>query len=297
MKDCIHRLELNETQFLIDVGFLYSRGYLNLKEETLLLPKNPALCSYLRSNNPRESEINEDLDMLDSFRGFLQGSKDIETEKRICEFLMIDENEEWDSKNSWIADGNEVELGFRLIDLFLALKIEALSIDDLSKIDRAPGKEIRNFFKAIGYLDSNLKPTELGKRIYDRGQGPMGIIQAYAPYMKLHSERTRRSKPGKIPHVRRKANIKASKLANKKSFTMINSALDRFCENYNFEIKTYIEHALGEAEAIRQRLTQESKHDIQYVGVDLESPPIEVARQGIELGELPKSLILKSDIL
>ena len=53
--------------------------------------------------------------------------------------------------------------------------------------------------------------------------------------------------------VRRAENVAASQDANRKSFRTANAALDRFCDEHDFGYSVFIEHAVGQGEAVRQR--------------------------------------------
>ncbi len=131
--------------------------------------------------------------------------------------------------------------------------------------------------------------TGLGSRILKRGPGPFGIIHAYVPYMrelenKLRGKQTR-------THVQRGKNIVASQAANRKTFGMGNDSLDRFCKEQSFQYTVFIEHALGQGEATRQRLQRNGEDRLQYFGADLEDAAIDAAIALQKQGTLPRNMI------
>ncbi len=92
-------------------------------------------------------------------------------------------------------------------------------------------------------------PTPIGQRVFRRGPGPFGIIEAYHTYI-------RNLEPILVAGretvwVNRATNIAASQDANKKTFVDANNALDTFCQQHNFTYTVFVEHALGRGEASR----------------------------------------------
>jgi hypothetical protein len=98
--------------------------------------------------------------------------------------------------------------------------------------------------------------------------------------------------------VQRAKNIAASQDANRKTFQMANDTLDRFCHDYDFEYSVYVEHALGQGEATRQRLGKNGEESLQYFGADLEDAAIDRAAALQKQGVLPKNMkfIRRADI-
>ncbi len=92
-------------------------------------------------------------------------------------------------------------------------------------------------------------------------------------------------------HVQRSKNIAASQTANRKTFAIGNESLDRFCREQNFEYRVFIEHALGQGEATRQRLQSNGEDNIQFFGADLEDAAIDAAV------ELQKQKILPTNMI
>jgi hypothetical protein len=71
---------------------------------------------------------------------------------------------------------------------------------------------------------------------------------------------------------------------------MGNDSLSRFCKNYNFEFEVFIEHAVGQGEATRQRFLLDGESSIQYIGADLEDAAIDKAIEQQEMELLPQNM-------
>jgi hypothetical protein len=142
----------------------------------------------------------------------------------------------------------------------------------------------------------NKKITALGARILERGPGPFGIIHAYVPYMQVLGDRL--SGKSVSTWVQRGKNIAASQDANRKTFAMANDMYDRFCKDHQLECSVFIEHALGQGEATRQRLERSGEENIQYFGADLEDAAIDKAEDLQRKEILPGNMkfIRKADI-
>jgi hypothetical protein len=91
--------------------------------------------------------------------------------------------------------------------------------------------------------------------------------------------------------VQRAKNIAASQSANRKTFEIGNDSLDRFCKEQSFEYRVFIEHALGQGEATRQRLERDGEENLQYFGADLEDAAIDAAVELQMQKVLPKNMI------
>jgi hypothetical protein len=123
----------------------------------------------------------------------------------------------------------------------------------------------------------------------ERGPGPFGIIHAYVPYMRVLADKLagREIKTW----VQRAKNIAASQDANRKTFEIANDALDRFTQELKFRFGVFIEHALGQGEAIRQRWSRSGEDHVQYFGADLEDAAIDRAVLLQQQDVLPKNMI------
>ena len=91
-------------------------------------------------------------------------------------------------------------------------------------------------------------------------------------------------------HVSRGANITASQEANRKTFLSANKSLDRFIEDTGFELRLFIEHAIGRGEATRQRFERSGDESVRYFGADLEDPAIDAAQAEQAAGFLPSGM-------
>jgi hypothetical protein len=205
-------------------------------------------------------------------------------------------------KNSgWIASRHELETGYRLVPLILSLHAtKALKgLNEGSNLLNAIPKltpEMKTLLVNAGIMQSKGKLTALGARVLQRGPGPFGIIHAYVPYMQVLADRL--SGQSTKTWVQRGKNIAASQDANRKTFEMANDTYDRFCKDHNLQCSVFIEHALGQGEATRQRLERSGEENIQYFGADLEDAAIDKAEELQRKRILPKNMIFirKADI-
>ena len=122
----------------------------------------------------------------------------------------------------WSATAWEIELGYRLVPLVVALRATSESMD----LSHLP---------PVGHRI--LEAAGAGARVLERGPGPFGIIEAYHPYMATLPTVLRAGR-GAV-HVDRSTNIAASQAANRKSFRRANDALDRFCADTGFSYQVF----------------------------------------------------------
>jgi len=198
---------------------------------------------------------------------------------------------------AWMANGVDVELGWRLVPLVLGLRgaSQIGAILETGRVDiEITGEAATAFLKRTGTVDASAKLTATGARMLSRGPGPFGIIEAYHPYMAA-LPRILREGRGAV-HVSRGTNVAASQDANRRTFERANNALDRYCADNGFSFEVFIEHAVGQGEAIRQRW-ERAGDSIQYVGVDLESEALAATASERKAGRLPGSLrLIQADI-
>lgn len=197
---------------------------------------------------------------------------------------------------TWVASLEELELGYRLLPIVLALHTTGHTTP-LAR-GRQPtfdgvDPELLNVAQALLIACGTLEPaswfpTVIGRRVFERGPGPFGIIGAYAPYM-LALRKLALEGSAEV-WVERGANVAASQDANRRSFMRANDALDRFCKETGFRYRVFIEHAVGRGEASRQRYERSGDRLEHYVGADLEEAAIEAARQEQALGRLPRGM-------
>jgi hypothetical protein len=191
----------------------------------------------------------------------------------------------------WSATPGEIELGFRLVPLVVGLQVSGRLEGFLESgvvTEATAGSPAARILEAAGILDPEGRLGDLGRRVLDRGPGPMGSIEAYHPYVeRLHEILTRGR--GEV-WVSRSANVAASQLANRKSFETANDRLDQFAAATGFTYSVFIEHALGRGEATRQRFERSGAERIAYVGADLEDAAIDAAIEWQNEGLLPASM-------
>ncbi len=200
----------------------------------------------------------------------------------------------------WIADRDEIELGFRLLPVVLALRatertrelvVDArLRAESLSAVHPVVAAGALEVLTAAGWMrrdGAEHVVTQLGARGFDKGPGPFGIIETYHPYMQRGRDILLEG-PGKV-WVARGENVGASQDANRATFRQANDALDAFCRDTGFRYGVFIEHAIGRGEATRQRY-ERSGDALAYVGADLEDAAIDAALEEQKKGKLPEHM-------
>jgi hypothetical protein len=267
-----------------DLELLYCRGYLRMRNRRYRMADNAqAREVFLRATALPKEYLS---DMTAPILSVLRRSATSEEQSFTARFLngLPSESAHKDSR-SWIASYPQIELGYRLVPLLIALQATR------TVRDRLLTREMKTVLRRAGLMKNTTSGwTELGRRVLERGPGPFGIIHAYTPHMAILSDRLK-GKEG-AAHVNRLMNIAASQAANRKTFKMANDMLDRFCADHHFEYRVYIEHALGQGEAIRQRFRKDGESGIQYFGADLEEAAIGRARELQKEGILPANTIL-----
>ncbi|WP_141733245.1 hypothetical protein [Oligoflexus tunisiensis] len=220
-----------------------------------------------------------------------------EDRQQLTDFLTMPE--ELKPAPNWIPGRLEMELGYRLVPLLLAWRNSPYH--QASPECVIPEKVVLSHLMnaclmQAGLVHEGSKPTALGRRVLERGPGPFGIIHAYHEYMKHHSALLQGQR-GQT-WVARGENVAASQDANRKTFLMINDSIDRFMARHNFQMKVFIEHAVGQGEATRQRYARSGADTIQYFGADLEDAAIDRAVEAQKRGELPPNMrfVRKADI-
>ncbi len=202
-------------------------------------------------------------------------------------------------QDSWCPTAAEVEAGARLVPLVLGLRAsgkhlkvleaDVLDADVLAAHDRPCAFAALSILRACGVIDGDGRVTSCGKRVAEKGAGPMGIIEAYHPYM-AHLDEILAGDRGKT-WVTRGANIAASQDANHDSFARANDALDAFVTDTGFVPGVFIEHAIGRGEATRQRFARPGAKDLRYFGADLEDAAIDACLEEQRAGRLPANMV------
>ncbi|MCI0603883.1 hypothetical protein L0156_12830 [bacterium] len=268
-----------------DLSFLHSRGYLRCRGSRYSLAQCfQAVDIFQKAESLQEKFLT---DMVDPIVKVIQGNSSSTEENLVREFYNYPETEH--IHKSWQADHFQVGIGYRLVPTVLSLRV--LNIASTAE----PGVKLSGFFPEMtrlledaGVLQDD-SVTAFGARILNRGPGPFGIIHAYVPYMRELENKLR----GKATstHVQRTKNIAASQAANRKTFEMGNDSLDRFCNEQSFDYRVFIEHALGQGEATRQRLERTGEENMQYFGADLEDAAIDAALELQKQKVLPANMI------
>lgn len=198
------------------------------------------------------------------------------------------------ARRGWEPTIFDIEAGYRLAPLVLALRLTGQT-NDLRVGRQFKGvvvncpEPVWQFLIQCGYLDGEDRVTRLGDRVFARGPGPFGIIHAYYPYMERHDELLKGASAG--VWVERGKNVAASQDANRKTFELANASLDLFCKQTGFSYSVFIEHAVGQGEATRQRFRRPGGELLQFFGADLEDAAINAAMAQQKSGVLPANMI------
>lgn len=202
---------------------------------------------------------------------------------------------------TWVPSAEEIEGGARLLPVVLGLRAAGhherlargavLSAADTAPHDPDVGAAALRILEATGVVvpcPDGVVATDTGRRVAEKGAGPMGIIEAYHPYMDKLEDILMRGRQD--VWLTRSANITASQDANKESFTRANASLDAFCADTGFGYGVFIEHAIGRGEATRQRFAT-ARGTLRYVGADLEDAAIDACAQEAARGALPRDMV------
>jgi len=205
-------------------------------------------------------------------------------------------------QDGWCPTAAEVEAGARLVPLVLGLRASgrhtkltstdgAVDAATLAAHDRPCAQAAIAILTACGVLDDAGHVTVCGRRVAEKGAGPMGIIEAYHPYMAHLDEILTGDGSGGLAWVTRGANIAASQDANHDSFARANDALDAFVTDTGYQPRVFIEHAIGRGEATRQRFARPGGSSLQYFGADLEDAAIDACLEEQRAGRLPANMV------
>ena len=291
---------LNEQQLLWDLSFLIARGVITRSAVGVYRAADGGKALELLTKiEPLPAGWTEDLSGTFS-RYFAGTGKNTALDPSLAAFLKMPR-----AKASWSKAGRlgkwtpslfQVECGFRLVtvvlalaraDLLAGLKVGASFVKFVPR-----GTAAVPLLRAAGMIGSSGRVSQLGARVFERASGPMGIIYAYHPYFRalshlLHDKERNKARGG--VWVDRGANVAASQSANRKTFEMANDAIDSFCKDSGFSFSVFIEHALGQGEATRQRFERDrTKHH--YFGADLEDAAIDRAVAAQAKGQLPREM-------
>lgn len=197
---------------------------------------------------------------------------------------------------AWIATPADLDLGVQLVPVVLGLRASRRIDLPRGRVDLsgpagdAAGMVLRD--AAVIGEDGAITPT--GRRVLERGPGPFGILEAYHPYLGA-LDRILADGPVQV-RVARGPNVAASRDANTGAFHHAQDALDAFCAATGFGYTVFVEHAVGQGEALRQRWAR-SGDTVAYVGADLEDEALAAARAEQAAGRLPPGTVfVQADI-
>jgi len=277
-------------QLETDLHLLHARGYLHKGDGDFWAPKAFEVSAVLNEVAPLPPEFHTNL--VPRLADWLaQKDTTRETEYFLTRWLAVDV--EHRPTGSWVASLCQLELGYRLLPLVLALRVLELTplLKQGEPLDGLVPRllpEMTLVFSRAGFVREG-RITRLGARVFERGPGPFGIIGAYHPYLN-HLEALLEQDEKIGAWVQRGQNVAASQDANRKTFQAANDALDAFCQRYGFTYTVFVEHAVGQGEAIRQRFERDGEARIRYFGADLEPKAIEAAVSQQKQGLLPNNL-------
>lgn len=283
-----HGLDVH--QLASDLHFLHVRGFLEKGDGDFWGPNQPTVLAQLESVTVLEDAFH--VNMVPLLVDWLaQTNTTSEHEQFLNQWLILSAHHQ--SMGNWMASLYQVELGYRLLPLVLALRVLNLtaSLKQGERIDSLIPRllpAMQHVLVEAGLVQNSVV-TQLGARVFERGPGPFGIIGAYHAYL-THLEALLKGNADVGAWVHRGENVSASQDANRKTFQAANANLNRFCEAYGFKYEVFIEHAVGQGEAIRQRFEQDGEDPLKYFGADLEPKAIEAAIQQQKQGVLPKNL-------
>jgi len=293
--DLAARLDLEPRQLEIDLCLLHARGYLERWDSGYVLADRAAVAAVPWRLGPLPGNGRVDWVPLVADLVSSEGRAEM---RELEEFLKP----QWadTTTGTWIASAEQIELGFRLLPIVLALRVTERTRGltrgaRLEDTIGGAGAHLEPLLAAAGLVEVGAV-TELGARVFARGPGPFGIIAAYHPYFSEIDALLRVG--GKQVWVRRGQNVAASQDANRKTFEAANDALDRFCSDWEYSFSVFIEHAVGQGEAVRQRYERDGEARVRYFGADLEDAAIDQAEVQQRLGRLPSNMefIRRADI-
>lgn len=291
--DLENKFQLNPGFLTHDLDFLVSRRFLLVQNQQVQLTDVAQTQTIISNVQLLASSIRTNhIPLLVNFLN--DGKSNVDA---VTHFLNLPSDSASD-RDGWAATLDDIEIGFRILPFVLALR----SLNINSKLTRATKifdklaflPELECLLSRAGYIDSSNQVTALGERVFQRGSGAFGIIHAYYPYMENHLDLVKGLK--KSLWVARGENVAASQDANAKTFERANDSLDQYCKDTGFQIKVFIEHAVGQGEATRQRFERSKNQNIQYFGADLENEAVIKARESQAKGQLPANMIFISGI-
>lgn len=285
-----------------DLGLLLARGYIEERGDGFVAATTPYAREVLVNASPLPAGLPADptSEWLAVFSG---EPVDAGRAEALCRLAAAAPELGGPGLTGWMAGWQEIELGWSMLPVVLAMRASGhtTTLADggtlrEQEIQPATVTVVTAAFEVLrraGVVepaaDGGWRATSLGKRVCLRGPGPFGIIQAYQGFMSRLRDILVHGR-GEV-WVSRGANIAASQDANRATFVQANDALDRFCDEYGFSCRVFIEHALGRGEATRQRFERSGDAEIRYFGADLEDAAIDGAMEEQRAGCLPAGMV------
>ncbi len=283
-----------------DLHFLLSRGLVEQYDEGFRIAGHPRVHDLFSRVEPLPGQIPTSVTSL--WRRLFTGAVLSNAELEILLDLAQGARRRIDfEQNHWIADRDELGLGYRLLPVVLGLRasgltsalVEGASVrpEEWSRPHPVVASGALEVLTASGWMrrdGESYRVTAVGGRGFSRGPGPFGIVETYHPYMERCREILLHGTSS--AHVSRGENVGASQDANRATFEQANDALDRFCRDTGFHYGVFIEHAIGRGEATRQRYAR-SGAALHYVGADLEDAAIDAAMEEQRRGALPANML------
>ena len=268
----------------LDLRFMESRGLLEMSQENVFFAKDSKFVAELLTDlTPYPSKIPVDIvEVVKSYIGDPKGAA-----KHALEDVFLPQTPKHEPTD-WRPGIREVEVGAALVPVVLAMAlISKQSEKRIQNIVPTLPFEVFNVLKMAGIVQEGGILTQMGNRVLERAPGPFGIIHAYHTYLN-QQELKLKGEPTKT-WVQRGANVAASQAANAKTFLKANDALDQFVSDTGYEYSAFLEHAVGQGEATRQRF-ERNGDSIRYFGADLEDAAIDRAVAEQEKGILPGNM-------
>jgi len=283
-----------------DLHFLLSRGLVEQYDEGFRIAGHPRVRAMFESVAPLPPAIPAPATGL--WRRLFTGDVLGDSELEILLELGQGARRRVDVRQShWIADRDEMALGYVLLPIVLGLRAtertagldEAAAVrpEQWSHAHPVAAGGALEVLTGAGWMrreGESYRVTAVGSRGFAKGPGPFGIVETYHSYMQ-NARKILLSGSGGV-HVRRSENVGASQDANRATFQQANDALDRFCAETGFAYRVFIEHAIGRGEATRQRFAK-SGAQLRYVGADLEDAAIDAAVAEQARGALPAHML------
>jgi len=295
------RQAANRRELLADLGFVLSRGLLEQDQEGRFLRPRDAHAQGALGAFTAPPSWPPDVSRLWA-RAFAGVTLEAPERKALIALGRSCPTPVDTGVRGWVPTGDEIEAGAHLLPTVLGLRaagkhtLLASGIEllprSLAPADAEVGEAALAILVATGAAVQNgegATPTATGRRIGDKGAGPMGIIEAYHPYMARLDTILVDGRGGSW--VTRGANIAASQDANRESFTRANDALDAFRADTGFALHVFIEHAIGRGEATRQRYGRPGGRELRYFGADLEDAAVDACLEEQRAGRLPAGMV------